>query len=104
MVSEQITRKRVLNDEQKTELLKSVNKREKNCRAGAYFEIPLKPQGAASIYSTTGNEVTKCQNSDLAEKYDIKLLGLFFQVVSGHFIPFGSQIVISLFPASFQLD
>lgn len=66
-----MTRKRVLNDEHKTELLKSVNKRGKNCRAGDYFEIPLKPQGAASIYSTAGNEVTRCQNSDLAEIYGI---------------------------------
>lgn len=70
-VSKQIMRKWVLNDEYKTELLKSVNKRGKNCRAGACFEIPLKPQGAASIYSTTGNEVTRCQNSDSAEKYAI---------------------------------
>lgn len=81
-------RKRVLNDEHKTDLLKSVNKRWKNCWAGDYFEIPLKPQGAASIYSTTGNEVTRCQNRDLAEKYGIWFLGLFFQVVSGQFIPF----------------
>lgn len=50
---------RVLYDEHETELLKSVNKRGKNCRDGDYFEIPLKPQGA-SIYSTTGNEVTRC--------------------------------------------
>ena len=61
---------RVRNDEHKTELLKFVNKRGKNCRDGDYFEIPLKPQGAASIYSTTGNEVTRCQISDLAEKED----------------------------------
>lgn len=58
---------RVLYDEHETELLKSVNKRGKNCRDGDYFEILLKPQGA-SIYSTTGNEVTRCQSSDLAEK------------------------------------
>lgn len=66
-----MTGKRVLNDEHKPELLKSVNERGKNCRACDYFEIPLKPQGAASIYSTTGNEVTRCQNSDLAEKHGI---------------------------------
>lgn len=55
-----MTGKRVLNDEHKPELLKSVNKRGKNCRACDYFEIPLKPQGAARIYSTTGNEVARC--------------------------------------------
>lgn len=67
-VSKWMSGNRVLNDEHKTELLKSVNKRGKNCRGGDYFEIPLKPQGAARIYSTTSNEVTRCQNSDLAEK------------------------------------
>lgn len=55
---------RALHDEHETEPLKSVNKRGKNCRVGDYFEILLKPQGAASLYSTTGNEVTRCQNSD----------------------------------------